>query len=201
MVGIVAQITPWKAQLDAVRAHRLVRRASPTARLLIGGTTKFVGADTRYDNRAYLAELRAEAAQIEGDEPVSFLGERDDVPQLVRALDVLVMPSWEEPFGRIAVEAMAMGTAVVVTRVGGPPEYVEHGDSGMLVTPREPVELAAEIIRLLGDDVLRARVAAAGQRTVRARFGIEPYRRRMVDAFESAINAAPLGARPRLGAR
>jgi glycosyltransferase involved in cell wall biosynthesis len=197
LVGVVAQITPWKAQIDAIRAHRLVRREVPGARLLVGGTAKFVGPGTRFDNSAYLAELRAEAANIEGEDPVFFLGERDDVPRILRALDVLVMPSWEEPFGRIAVEAMAMGTAVVATRVGGPPEYVEHGVSGMLVTPREPATLACEITRLLGDDVLRARIAAAGQEAVRARFDVERYRQRMVQAFERAIRAGPARARPR----
>ncbi len=201
LVGVVAQITPWKAQIDAIRALRLVRRERPDARLLVGGTAKFVGPGTRYDNRAYLAELRAEAARIDGEDPVWFLGERDDVPRLLRALDVLVMPSWEEPFGRIAVEAMAMGTAVVTTRVGGPPEYVEHGVSGLLVTPREPATLAGEITRLLADGALRARVAAAGQRAVRARFGVERYRERMVDALERAISAPPARGWPRLAGR
>jgi len=194
LVGVVAQITPWKAQIDAIRAQTLVRQEHPTAELLIGGSAKFTTPGTRYDNAAYLAELHAQATAAAG---VSFLGERDDVPRLLQALDVLVMPSWEEPFGRIAVEAMAMGTAVVVTNVGGPPEYVEHGVTGMLASPREPTGLAREVIRLLDDGSLRRRIAEGGQRAVRERFGVERYRDRMLDAFERAISATRRAERPR----
>jgi glycosyltransferase involved in cell wall biosynthesis len=195
LVGLVAQITPWKGQIDAIRAHALVRRASPRALLLLGGTAKFLTPGTRYDNRAYLEDLQAAAEQVEGGDSVRFLGERDDMPRLLRALDVLVMPSWEEPFGRVAVEAMAMGTAVVVTSVGGPPEYVEHGVTGMLAPPRQPEALAREIAGLLGDDDLRQRIGDAARRAVRPRFGVDRYRERVLDAFERAIRVS--SSRPR----
>ena len=202
LVGMVAQITPWKAQIDAIRAHALVRREHPDALLLIGGTAKFLTPGTRYDNRAYLSELHAAAAAVEGRDSVLFLGERDDVPRLLQALDVLVMPSWEEPFGRVAVEAMAMGTAVVVTDVGGPPEYVEHGVTGLLTPPRMPEALATEIVRLLSNDELRERIGSAGQRAVRARFGVGPYRERVLEAFERAIRISAQHSRePALRAR
>jgi glycosyltransferase involved in cell wall biosynthesis len=187
LVGLVAQITPWKGQIDAIRAHELVRQKSPEAILLVGGTAKFLTPGTRYDNRAYLTELQAAAKGVDSGDAVRFLGERDDMPQLLRALDVLVMPSWEEPFGRVAVEAMAVGTAVVVTDVGGPAEYVEHGVSGLLAPPRRPEALATAITQLLGDDALRQRIGETARRAVHLRFGVDRYRKRVLEALERAV--------------
>ena len=65
----------------------------------------------------------------------------------MRALDVLLLPSWEEPFGRALIEAMALGVPVVATNVGGPPEIVEDGREGYLVAPREPAAWAQAIRR------------------------------------------------------
>lgn len=200
LVGVVAQITPWKAQIDAIRAHAVIRRALPVS-LLIVGSAKFVAPGTRYDNGGYLAELHAEAARLGCEDSVRFLGEREDVPELLQALDVLVMPSWEEPFGRVAVEAMAMATPVVVTDRGGPPEYVEHGVSGLLVPPHRPDRLAQETMRLLADRAFRDRIGSAGRRAVRGRFGIERYRERMLEAFDHAINASRAPGQRRHGPR
>ena len=72
---------------------------------------------------------------------VSWLGEREDVPELIGALDVLLLPSWEEPFGRALIEAMALGVPVVATSVGGPPEIVEQGRQGYLLAPRAPSDV------------------------------------------------------------
>ncbi len=201
LVGVVAQVTPWKGQIDAIRAHALIRRVLPGACLLIVGSAKFVDPHTRFDNAGYLADLHAEVATLECSDSVDFLGEREDVPDLLRALDVLVMPSWEEPFGRIAVEAMAMATPVVVTDRGGPSEYVEHGVSGFLVPPRRPERLAGETMRLLTDRALRLRIGEAGRRLVRGRFGIERYRQRMIEAFDHAITASRPRAPTRRGVR
>jgi glycosyltransferase involved in cell wall biosynthesis len=189
LIGLISQITPWKGQLDAIEAHAILREEYPEARLLLGGTPIFNDPGTRYDNQAYLVRLREAAARVGGDDVISFLGERTDVPLLLRALDVLVMPSWEEPFGRIAVEAMAMGTAVVATNVGGPPEYVADGATGLLVAPRDPAALARAVSRLLGDDVLRTRIATAGQGTVRQRFGHDQVARKVIASLELAITA------------
>ena len=63
---------------------------------------------------------------------MSFLGEREDVPELIRALDILLLPSWEEPFGRALIEAMALEVPVIATSVGGPAEILDDGREGFL---------------------------------------------------------------------
>ena len=69
---------------------------------------------------------------------VHFLGEREDVPEILAALDLLLVPSWQEPFGRTVIEGMAMGRVVLATIVGGPREIIEDGVDGRLLAPREP---------------------------------------------------------------
>ena len=109
LLGVVAQITPWKGQDTAIEALRLLLTDGVDAQLLLVGAAKFVAAATRFDNEDYVARLR-ELIEREGLlEHVSWLGERDDVAEIVRALDVLLLPSWEEPFGRAAIDIVLNG--------------------------------------------------------------------------------------------
>lgn len=163
ILSVVGQLTPWKGQADAVRTLAKVRRTRPRARLLIAGTAKFTATSTRYDNRAYDRELRALPAQLGVQGDVSFLGEREDVPTLLAATDVLLVPSWREAFGRVAVEGMAMGVPVVVTAVGGPAEVVRDGIDGRVLPPREPERWADVVNELLSDSSLRAAMGRAGR--------------------------------------
>jgi glycosyltransferase involved in cell wall biosynthesis len=192
IMGIVAQITPWKGQEEAIRALALVRRRHPDARLLVVGEAKFVDKATRFDNRAYERQLR-ELVVSEGLEAcVEFLGERDDVPVILRALDVLVAPSWEEPFGRSVIEAMALETPVVATNVGGPSEYIENGIDGILVPAHDPPAVAEATMRLLGDPRLASRIGRRASPKVRALFDRTDYARRMAVLYETVL----AGARP-----
>jgi glycosyltransferase involved in cell wall biosynthesis len=145
VLGVVSQITPWKGQIDAVRATALLREDFPDVELVLAGTAKFTSTAGRYDTQAYLAECEAEAQRL--GVRLRLLGHRDDVPAVLRALDVLLMPSWEEPFGRIAAEAMASGVPVVGTDRGGPPDFLAAG--GVLVPPKEPQALAAGVAATL----------------------------------------------------
>ena len=140
----------WSHRSRRGRASAMRSRRSPHCAASIRapgccvvGEAKFVARATRYDNRAYLAELR-ELARDRGLEPQSrWLGERDDVPAILAAVDVLLVPSWAEPFGRVVVEGMAMGCLVAATSVGGPAEIIEDGVDGLLLAPRDPLGWAA----------------------------------------------------------
>jgi L-malate glycosyltransferase len=165
---VVGQLTPWKGQAEAVHALAAVRRDRPGARLLIVGSAKFASRSTRFDNRAYDSELRSLPARLGIEGAVSFLGERKDVSDVLAAVDVLLVPSWREAFGRVAVEGMAMGVPVVVTSVGGPAEVVRDGVDGLVLPPQEPARWAAEITALLADRPRRERMGAAGRERARA---------------------------------
>jgi glycosyltransferase involved in cell wall biosynthesis len=187
-VGVVGQITPWKGQETAIRAMARVIESHPDSRLLVVGDAKFVGEATRYDNRAYLRRLHGLVEELELEGAVRFLGERRDVPDVLAALDLLLMPSWEEPFGRIAVEAMAIGTPVIATAVGGPPEFIDDPRTGRLLPPWSVEKWAGEIVTLLDDPGEREGMATAAQPTA-ARFTKEAHVEGMLDAYRDALAA------------
>jgi glycosyltransferase involved in cell wall biosynthesis len=105
---------------------------------------------------------------------------RDELPSLYRSSGMLVLPSvWEEPFGIPLVEAMASGLPVVATRVGGIPEIVEHGVTGLLVPPDDPDALAGAIAELLVDPSRARELGEAGRRRAEERFSWETVAERL----------------------
>ncbi len=187
VLAVVAQITPWKGQDDAIEIARRLLPAHPRLKLLLVGSPKFDSASTRYDNAAFLAALRRQAAAPELGGAVRFLGERDDVPEVLGAVDLLLAPSWEEPFGRTLVEAMAAGVPVVATDVGGPPEIVAKAGSGVVLPPRRP-ELWADVLAgLLSDPDRLEEMATRGRDAARAEFGAERHAREVVKVYESVL--------------
>ncbi len=103
---------------------------------------------------------------------VLFLGVRNDVPKLLAASDVLVLSSEYEGVPLTVLEAMAAGKPVIATAVGGVPELVEDGVTGILVPPRNPEALAQGILRLAKDADLRQRMGKAAQQWALERFDI-----------------------------
>jgi glycosyltransferase involved in cell wall biosynthesis len=167
VLGVVAQLTPWKGQDTALRALEILRDEGVDAHLLLIGAAKFVAAATRFDNEAYVARLHAEVDRAGLGERVSWLGQREDVPELMRALDVLLLPSTEEPFGRALIEAMALGVPVLATRVGGPPEIVTDGREGYLLEPGDAAAWAAAVRRIADSPDHGAAMGAAGRERAR----------------------------------
>ncbi|MEA2143416.1 MAG: hypothetical protein QOI64_1846 [Solirubrobacteraceae bacterium] len=190
VLGVVGQITPWKGQDTAVRALGEVRARHPDAVLLIAGEAKFVGAAVRHDNAAYLERLRAMASASGLGDAVRFLGEREDVVDIFGALDVLLVPSWEEPFGRVVVEGMAMGLPVIATAKGGPAEIISDGVDGMLADPEELSGWAERIERIAGDPALRDRLARAARERATA-FGVHGHVAAVVGCYERALATRP----------
>jgi glycosyltransferase involved in cell wall biosynthesis len=165
-LGVVAQITPWKAQDDAIRILALVRREQPDARLRIVGDVVFAGDGVTFDNEAFRSLLVDLVAELGLAEAIDLAGASDDLEAVFGSLDVLLVPSWEEPFGRVVVEAMAAGVPVVATSRGGPRELVEHGRTGYLAEPRKPEAWVEPVLRLLRDQELRSALAARARAAV-----------------------------------
>ncbi|MBK7976727.1 MAG: glycosyltransferase family 4 protein [Deltaproteobacteria bacterium] len=97
------------------------------------------------------------------------------MPDVMAALDVVVVPSHREPFGRVVLEAMAAAKPVVAYGVGGIPEIVRPGVTGVLCEPGDPYDLACEVIGLLGDPARAASWGAAGRARVKERFGLDRH--------------------------
>jgi glycosyltransferase involved in cell wall biosynthesis len=105
-------------------------------------------------------------------EDVHFLGWRDDIPELLALCNLFVLPSLGEHFGRVLIEAMAMEKAVVATDAGGVPEVVVHGETGLLVPPGQPKEMADAVVDIVKDPARAARLGKAGRKRVEAEFDI-----------------------------
>jgi L-malate glycosyltransferase len=164
VLALVAQITHWKGHDLAVRALAELRKRDVEAILVLVGSVVFAGPDTRFDNPAYERELHRLVGELGLEDRVRFLGQREDVPQVLAAADVALVPSIGEPFGRSAVEAMAMGVPVVAAAEGGPTEIIRDETEGVLVSGRDPEHWAIELARLLADRRRREEIAAAGRR-------------------------------------
>jgi glycosyltransferase involved in cell wall biosynthesis len=170
LLGQIAQITPWKGQDTAVRTVAGLRRAGVEAHLLLIGEVTFAGKSVRYDNQAFRGRLGELVEELGLGGAVHFLGRRPDVPELLAALDLSLLPSWNEPFGMVTVESMAMGTPPLVSAVGAGPELVEDRVCGRLLDPERPEAWAAAARELLADRVGMATMGANGREVAR-RFG------------------------------
>jgi glycosyltransferase involved in cell wall biosynthesis len=190
---VTGQITPWKGQSTAIEAMSLLDEQAGDVRLLIVGSVKFAGASTRYANTEYQRLLERMVTERGLVGKVFFMGERRDIPELMGAADVLLAPSWEEPFGRSVVEAMAMQTAVIATNAGGPAEVIEDRVSGRLLDPHDSQAWSHVVEELVRDPQLRARLGA-NARVAAMSFGISAHVDRVLAAYREVASSTRANA-------
>ncbi|HEY5199016.1 MAG TPA: glycosyltransferase family 4 protein [Solirubrobacteraceae bacterium] len=194
VLGIVGQITPWKGQDDAVRALHALRERFPSAELAVAGAVLFDS--SRYDNHGFEASLHSLIAELGLADAVHMLGHRDDIPRVLASLDLLLVPSWEEPFGLVVVEAMSSGVPVFATNLGGPGEIITDGVDGLLLAPRSPEVWAREAARVLADRPLYEAMAAAGPASA-SRFSPGAHADATVAVYRRAVRPpSPATAHP-----
>ena len=161
IVGNVAALVPHKGQRHLIEAAAIVTKKVPDARFVIAGEGEL---------RAVL-ERQIKDHRLE--KHVFLAGFRPDILSVHKAFDIFVMSSVTEGLGTSLLDAMACGKPIVATRVGGMPEVVIDGLTGLLVAPRDHEAMADAIVTLLRDDALRTRMGAAGQVRVREKFSAE----------------------------
>jgi glycosyltransferase involved in cell wall biosynthesis len=127
--------------------------------------------------RALVAGEGPQRSYLIGVPGLEVLGERDDVPQLLAGADVFVLSTLSEGMPISVLEAMATGLPVVASAVGGIPEVVVDGETGLLVPPRDPEALAEALRTLLADAALRRRLGQAGRRRAQELFDVPRFRR------------------------
>jgi glycosyltransferase involved in cell wall biosynthesis len=192
LLGQVAQITPWKAQDTAIRALAELRRDGFEAHLLLVGEVAFGGKSVRYDNHAYLRRLERLVDELGVRDAVHFLGQRNDVPEILRELDLTLLPSRGEPFGLVTVESMAMGTPALVSSDGAGPELVEDGVCGRVLPPGQPRLWAAAARELLDDLAALARFGERARRAA-ARFRDDRHAHEMLAIYERVVRGSANG--------
>lgn len=178
LVGVFSRLSPWKGQDVALRALE----STPGAQILLAGAALF-GPEADYEQK-----LRAQAAQPALAGRVHFLGQRGDVPDLMRAVDVVVHPSVDpEPFGLTLVEAMLAQTPVFASANGAAPEVLDNGACGLLLTPGDASALAQALRDFFaapgayGDRVVAARARAE------ALYTVERMQAGVVEAVRAAL--------------
>ena len=181
VVGAVGRLVAEKGYRELFAAARAVRQADPRVRFLAVGAPDLEKAD---------AISEAELAAAAGD--VLVTGWRDDVRDLLAVMDVFVLASWREGMPRSAIEAAAMGRALVLTDIRGCREVARHDREALLVPPRDPGALAAAISRLAADPALRERLATAARGRALERFSEKDVAERVVEHYRR-LAGAPAG--------
>jgi glycosyltransferase involved in cell wall biosynthesis len=180
VVGIVAVLRPEKDHVSLLRAARTVVEQLPRARFLIIGD-----GPTRPQLEALCTEL--------GITPnVHFAGSRDDVARLLPAIDVFALTSTSECFPISVLEAMACARPAVCSAVGGIPEVIKDGETGYLVPPKNPLQLAARLVSLLRDPQTARRMGSAARARVEAEFDLDCSIAAAQQAIEDVVGGQPV---------
>jgi len=181
LVGTVANLFPRKGYEYLLRAVHLAAPDVPTVGCLIVGE----------GDPAYRAGLESLTRELGVAGRVVFAGFQSDVYPYLAAMDLFVLPSVMEGFGIALLEAMAMGRPVVATKVGGVPEVVEDGVTGVLVPPADPAGLARAIVRLAEAPDGRRAMGEAGAQRVRERFQVGQMVRQIQGIYEEVRKGSP----------
>ncbi len=172
----MGSLIPRKRVDDLLRAFAIVREKRPDARLtIIGG--------------GYLEpELKRLCTELGQDSAVEFKGKILEYPfEHLHSSDLCVSASESESFGLIFAEAMCLGVPVVACRVGGIPDVVADGETGLLVPPRNPPVFAEAILKLMDDNALRAQMAENAEEHVRRRFDLPDKVEALCDLLEDVV--------------
>lgn len=185
---VAGRLSSNKGQDLAIETLELLIRRGLDVELELAGSV-FRG----YESFERKLRYQAESAGVA--DRVIFSGFRHDLPRAFAEASVVLVPSRMDPLPLVPMEAMALGRPIVASRVGGLPEIVEDGISGMLVNPEDPLAMADATEKLLRDPSLRATLGHRAASSVRARFGAERFRREIAEAAESCVSR-PSSSRP-----
>ncbi|HVH31106.1 MAG TPA: glycosyltransferase family 4 protein [bacterium] len=175
VVGMVARLVPQKDPLSFLRMAQLVSRTIPETRFLLVGDGPL---------RARVEQAMREMAL---DGRVILTGFRDDVPELLRTMDVVVLTSLWEGLPLTLLEAMAAARPIVATRVQGTADVVVDGDTGILVAPEDSAQLAAAVVELVRNPEQRQRMGGKGRARVAREFSVERMVTATVDVYRSVL--------------
>jgi len=156
VIGCVAVMRADKGHRDLIDAFHRIAATFPNAHLVLVG-----------EGQPLAGQLQAQAQALGLAPRVHFTGRRDDIGNVLMAFDVFALPTLREALGTVFIEAAAMGLPVVGTNVGGVPETMQAGVTGLLVPPADPEALAGALEGLLADPALRRRMGEAGRELIR----------------------------------
>lgn len=172
LVGIVAHLADHKGHQYLIQATKILKQQAPKIKTIIVGEGPLS------------MELDRQAKELDVEDIIFFLGFRKDIPKILSSLDLFVLSSHLEGMGSSILDAMASRLPVVATKVGGIPEVVIHGETGLLVPPRNPSALARAILMLYSDKTLSSRLGQKGYELVHRKFSAEAMADKVVRLYE-----------------
>jgi glycosyltransferase involved in cell wall biosynthesis len=175
VVVSVGRFVAFKGYRYLLEAARQVEKRAPGVHWVLVGEGELRG------------ELERLCQNLGMEAQVHFTGWREDTPDILALANLFVLPSLGEHFGRVLIEAMAMGNAVVATDAGGVPEIVDHGKTGLLVPPANPEAIADAVLTLLADPARSAQLGAAGRRRAEAEFSLTHHVQAIEALYEEIL--------------
>jgi glycosyltransferase involved in cell wall biosynthesis len=190
VIAMVSRLIRSKGTEYFIEAAKGVAERIPAARFLIVGDNEFLP--------SHMTELRNRAAALTVDGRLIFTGQRSDVPKILREVDMCVLPTLTESFSNSLLEAMANGLPVIATNVGGNPELIDDGKTGILVPPRDAAALEHAIVRLLESRDLARELGETAREKVIRQFSLDVVLRQTEELYMSLIErrglSVPLAA-------
>jgi len=171
----VGSLSPKKAQHLSIKAFKIIESKIPTSKLLIIGWGR---------DESYIAYLKELVKSLKLENKVFFTGYLNNVPKIMSKGKILLMPSYIEPFGRAAIEAMAAGLLVIASNTGGLREIIIEGDTGFLFEAGSYIDLSKKMLYAINNPNISKKVAISGKRDAFERFSLSKY----INTIETIIS-------------
>jgi glycosyltransferase involved in cell wall biosynthesis len=186
LISNIGRITPWKGQHHFIQAVAAIIGDCPDVRVLIVGDP-----GNNEQDKEYLDNLYKLCKELHLQDRVIFTGNRDDVPEIMVASDLVVHSACRpEPFGLVIAESMAAGTPVIATSGGGTPEIIEDGVTGLLVPMADSRVMGQALLRLIKSEELRNSLSAAALKMVANRFTIERHVTKVQNIYRECLSTS-----------
>jgi len=170
IIGNVSRIDPKKGQMEFLKAAEIIikERKENIYFVIVGGSEP--GKNTEYEMK-----LKDFVKNKELLNKIFFLGHQENIPEILACLDIFVFSSYSEAFGLVVLESQCAGLPVIATNSGGIPEIIKNGETGLLVKPKNEIELSEAIKKLLSDERYRNKISIKGQENVLRNYTFEKH--------------------------